>query len=93
MQQQGLEVPFPMPVGAFEGQVTPSPSLQDLLPVAPATILTPSLPNMQRAESPDDDVLMKGVEFAGEKMDVDTSAAQGEPPQRLEEEFADAASE
>ena len=36
---------------------------------------------------------MTGVEFAGEKMEVDTSAAQGEPLQHPSEEFADPTSD
>ena len=93
MQEQGVEVPFPVPAGILQGLITPSPSVQALTTAASATTLTPSLANVQTAETADDDVLMTGVELAGERMDVDMSAAQGEPLQHPAEEFADPTSD
>ena len=93
MQEQGVEVPIPVPAGILQGLVTPSRSLQELLIAPPATTLTPSLANVQTTDTVDDDVLMTGVEFVGEKMEVDTCTAQGEPAQLPVEEFVDPASD
>ena len=58
MQKEGVELPFPLPAGVLQELVTPSPSLQELLIAPPATTLTPSLANVQTADTAEADVLM-----------------------------------